>query len=154
MFEFSTDLKTAPDKALDRARAIFTYGGLEVASGGRGELALKGPGMNAKQKNMLGAITTGTLTVAGGRVQISAEFGMRFLTTLLSIVAGLPLLILAGEYFTGQYKDDPAWPAMPLGMLVFLFLIRVLVPIIVRRQIETDVKRAVEAIAMECSSAA
>lgn len=149
MFEFSTEIKTAPEKALDRARAIFTYGGLEVAAAGRDELLLKGPGMNARQKNILSSITSGRLMIGGGRVQVSAEFGMRFLKTVLLIVAWLPLLILAGEYFTGQYKNDPAWPSVPLGMFVFFLIILIMASIDIRRRIEADVKRAITSIAME-----
>lgn len=149
MFDFSTELKTSPEKALDRARVIFTYGGVEVSGAGHNELALKGPGMNAKQKNILSSITTGRLTIGGGRVQISAEFGMRFLITILLIVAWLPLLILAGEYFTGQYQEDPAWPWVPLGMFVFFLVILFAASFDIRRKIKADIQRSVSAIAME-----
>lgn len=149
MFEFSTELKTAPEKALDRARAIFTYGGLEVAGAGHNELALKGPGMNLKQNNILSSIKTGTLTISGGRVQIGAEFSMRFMKIVLYIPALLLLAVAAGIYFSGLYKQDMANFVTQIVVAVLLFIIAPAMSIYIRRKIEADIKRAIASIAME-----
>ncbi|MEN6626067.1 MAG: hypothetical protein ABFD69_07570 [Candidatus Sumerlaeia bacterium] len=122
MFQYSAALQTTPEKALDRAGVIFAIAGFDVASAGRDELNLKGPGMWHSHQTLLRITTRGSINIGDGRLEFKAELGGLRGFRIAACVFWFIFLILT---MTLVYSIDPdtrgdiiLWIGMPIAALL------------------------------------
>lgn len=148
MFQHSVDLHTTPEKAMERARTLFTYGSLEVHDESHQEILLKGTGLTPNQKSMLCAIKTGRLTVADGRVEITAEFGSGLLGKMIAIFWVIFTLLVFGSVFHNHSeRNEPIWMAPAFMGLFAVICINCF--FMMKQKIKREIQRALDAIAAE-----
>jgi hypothetical protein len=148
MFDFSTDLLTSPEKALDRARVMLAYGRVETVSTGHNELTLTGPKPTYQESSALMLIKTGRLTIGGGRIEINADLRLPF-PKLIFFMGPIIMAIAPIAFLTGV-SHDFARDLLPPLLIGLLFTVATpLAASWIKKKLQAELRRAITSIAME-----
>ncbi|MEN6626068.1 MAG: hypothetical protein ABFD69_07575 [Candidatus Sumerlaeia bacterium] len=153
MYEDSIDLEVSAERALDRARAVFTGAGLNVAENPDGSLSIKRQSAvsvaqvlrDPYQEPML-ALSSGEISVRDGRMELKANLaGLKYFQ---AIILGLPVFVIAfvAMMFYSNHITAPREMRGATGVILLAILAAV-VCIVVTRKIKKDLHRALVMIA-------
>lgn len=153
MYEDSVHLEVPADRALDRARAVFTGAGLIVTENPDGSLSIKRQSAvsvaqvlrDPYQEPML-AISSGEISVCDGRMELKADLaGLKYFQ---AIILGVPVFVIAfvAMMFCSNHITSPREMRGATGVIL-LTILAVVVCILVTRKIKNELHRALVMIA-------